>query len=74
MAILIYAEAFGVGMDNVPTTKTGDTKVDRLFGLEGSFSQEILGLSQTVAQDVIRGVGNYGEIYGRNLGPQGINL
>ena len=74
MAILIYAEAYGVGMDNVPSAKTGDTKIDRLFGLEGSFSQETLGLSQTVAQDVIRGVGNYGEIYDRNLGPQGINL
>ena len=74
MTILIYAEAFGVSMDNVPSAKTGDTKIDRLFGLEGSFSQETLGLSQTVAQDVIRGVGNYGEIYDRNLGPQGINL
>ena len=74
MAILIYAEAFGVDMDSVPDSKTGDTKVDRLFGLEGSFSQETMGLSQTVAQDVIRGVGNYGEIYDRNLGPGGINL
>ena len=74
MAILIYAEAFGVGMDNVPTAITGDTAIDRLFGLEGSFSQESLGLSQTVAQDVIRGVGNYGEIYDRNLGRGGIDL
>ena len=74
MAILIYAEAYGIGMDNVPTEVTGDTKVDRLFGLEGSFSQETMGLKQTVAQDVIRGVGNYGEIYDRNLGTQGIQL
>ena len=74
MAILIYAEAFGVGMNEVPTAVTGDTKVDRLFGLEGSFSQETMGLDQTVAQDVIRGVGNYGEIYDRNLGGQGIQL
>ena len=74
MAILIYAEAFGIGMNDVPAAVTGDTKVDRLFGLEGSFSQETLGLSQTVAQDVIRGVGNYGEIYDRNLGEQGIQL
>ena len=58
----------------VPSAVTGDTKVDRLFGLEGSFGQESLGLSQTVAQDVIRAVGNYGEIYGRNLGPGGIDL
>ena len=74
MAILIYAEAFGVGMENVPSAATGDTKIDRLFGLKGSFAQETMGLSQTVAQDVIRGVGNYGEIYDRNLGEQGIQL
>ena len=74
MAILIYAEAFGVGMGNVPTTVTGDTKIDRLFGLEGSFAQDTLGLDDAVAQDVIRGVGNYGEIYDRNLGSGGIGL
>ena len=74
MGILIYAEAYSVTADSVPTAKTGDTKVDRLFGLEGSFGQESLGLSQTVAQDVIKAVGNYGEIYDRNLGPGGIDL
>ncbi len=74
MAILIYAEAYSVTSDAVPTESTGDTKVDRLFGLAGSFGQETLGLSQTVAQDVIGSVGNYGEIYDRNLGSGGINL
>ena len=74
MGILIYAEAYGVGSNNVPTAVTGDTKVDRLFGLEGSFGQDSLGISKTAAQDVIRSVGNYGEIYDRNLGPGGINL
>ena len=74
MGILIYAEAYGVSSSNVPTSVTGDTKVDRLFGLEGSFGQESLGLSDTAAQDVIRAVGNYGEIYDRNLGPGGIDL
>ena len=74
MGILIYAEAYGVGQANVPSSKTGDSKVDRLFGLEGSFGQESLGISETAAQSVIRAVGNYGEIYARNLGPSGINL
>ena len=74
MAILIYAEAYSVKSGDVPSAATGDTKVDRLFGLEGSFGQETLGLSQTVAQDVVGSVGNYGEIYDRNLGPGGINL
>ena len=72
MAILIYAEAYGVTSDSVPTVATGDTKVDRLFGLEGSFGQESLGLPDTVAQEVIRAVGNYGEIYDRHLAPLGL--
>ena len=74
MSILIYSEAYGVGSGNVPTATTGDAKVDRLFGLEGSFGQDSLGLKNTVAQDVIRSVGNYGEIYDRHLGPNGIGL
>ena len=74
MGILIYSEAYSVDSGSVPSAVTGDTKVDRLFGLEGSFGQESLGLSQTVAQDVINAVGNYGEIYDRNLGPGGIDL
>ncbi len=77
MGILIYAEAYGVGQSEVPTAATGNTKVDRLFGLgeaANAFGQEPLGLSNTVAQDVVRAVGNYGDIYTRNLGPSGINL
>ena len=74
MGILIYAEAYGVTSATVPTSVTGETKIDRLFGTTGDFGQESLGLSTTVAQDVIRAVGNYGEIYDRNLGPGGIGL
>ena len=74
MGILIYAEAYGVGQGSVPSTATGNPKVDRLFGLTGGFGQDVLGLSETVAQEVIEGVGNYGEIYDRNLGQGGINL
>jgi general L-amino acid transport system substrate-binding protein len=72
MTILIYAEAYGITSANVPTAVTGETAVDRMFGLEGGFGQETLGLSQTVAQDVIRAVGNYGEIYDRHLTPLGL--
>jgi general L-amino acid transport system substrate-binding protein len=74
MGILIYGEAYGITSDSVPAAATGDTKVDRLLGFEGSYGQESLGISQTAAQDVLRSVGNYGEIYDRNLGPGGINL
>ncbi len=72
MAILIYAEAFGITSDNIPTAVTGNTSVDRMLGLEGGYGQDSLGLSETVAQDVIRGVGNYGEIYARHLTPLGL--
>ena len=74
MSILIYGEAYGVTLSNASGPATGDTKVDRLLGHEGSWGQESLGLSQTAAEDVISAVGNYGEIYNRNLGPDGINL
>ena len=74
MGILIYGEAYGVSQGSVPSAETGNTKVDRLLGLSGSFGQEELGLSQTAAQDVLNAVGNYGEIYDRNLGPNGVNL
>ena len=72
MGILIYAEAFEITSSNVPTAATGESAVDRLFGLEGSYGQEEIGLSPTVAQDVIRAVGNYGEIYDRHLSPLGL--
>ena len=74
MGILIYGESYGITSSNVPTSATGDTKVDRLLGFAGSYGQDSLGISQTAAQDVLRAVGNYGEIYDRNLGPGGINL
>ena len=35
MGILIYSEAYSVGQASVPTAATGDTRVDRLFGLPG---------------------------------------
>ena len=72
MAILIYSEAYGVASDSVPTQPTGRAVVDRIFGLEGSFGQEELALAATVAQDVVRAVGNYGEIYERHLAPLGL--
>lgn len=72
MAILIYSEAYGVASDSVPKQATGNAAVDRLFGLQGSFGQEDLGLPVTAAQDVIRAVGNYGETYQRHLAPLGL--
>lgn len=72
MAMLIYAEAFGINSSNVPTAPTGDTAIDRLFGLAGSYGQDAMGLKQTAAQDVITQVGNYGQIFDRHLTPLGL--
>ncbi|MDE2869455.1 MAG: amino acid ABC transporter substrate-binding protein [Chloroflexota bacterium] len=75
VAGLIYAEAYGINSGNVAQMAAGDNvKAKRLLGTEGSFGQEDLGLSETFMQDVITAVGNYGEIYNRNLGPGGIDL
>jgi len=72
MAMLIYAEAFGIHSGNVPTSETGDTAIDRLFGLSGSYGQDAMGLKETAAQDVIRQVGNYGQIFDLHLTPLGL--
>ena len=75
VAGLIYAEAYGINSGNVAQMVAGENvKAKRLLGTEGSFGQEDLGLSETFMQDVITHVGNYGEIYDRNLGPGGIDL
>ena len=47
-----------------------DTHIRRMLGTEGELGQAGLGLSPTFAVDVIRAVGNYGEIYDRYIGPQ----
>ena len=75
MSLLIYAEAYGINSGNVDAIAAGDNvKAKRLLGTEGSFGQEALGLDQNVGQTIIEAVGNYGEIYERNLGAGGIDL
>ena len=72
---LIYAEAYGINSGNVDHVAGGDNvKAKRLLGTEGSFGQEVLGLSNTFMQDVIKAVGNYGEIYDRTVGEDGLGL
>ena len=75
MAGTIYAEAYGIDSTNVDEMAAGENiKAKRLLGTEGDFGQEALGLNKAFMQDVINQVGNYGEIYDRNLGTQGIGL
>ena len=63
----IEAEEQGITQDNVADMVSSDNPViARLLGSEGDKG---LGLSADWVVDVITAVGNYGEIYDRNLGP-----
>lgn len=75
MWVLINAEELGVTSQNVEEMKGSDNlSVRRMLGVEGSFGQEDLGLSPDFAVNVIKAVGNYGEIYDRYMGPNGASF
>jgi len=65
----IQAEEFGITSQNVDDFLTSENpEIQRLLGVEGNLGEQ-LGLSNDFAYQVIKQVGNYGEIYDRNLGP-----
>jgi len=65
---LLNAEESGITQGNVDEkAQSTDPYVKRLLGVEGDFGKR-LGLDQDFAVKVIRAVGNYGEIFERNLG------
>jgi general L-amino acid transport system substrate-binding protein len=70
--VLINAEELGVTQGNVDQMLSSDNiNVRRLLGVEGEFGAADLGLDPDFAVDVIKAVGNYGEIYDRYMGPNG---
>ncbi len=70
--VLINAEELGVTQANVEAMRTSENiLIRRMLGTEGEFGQADLGLSPTFAVDVLKAVGNYGEIYDRYMGPEG---
>ncbi len=65
----IQAEEFGITSANVDDFLTSDNPGHlNLLGVEGELAQA-LGLANDFCYQVITQVGNYGEIYDRNLGP-----
>ena len=65
---LIQAEEFGINSSNVDTFKTtNDPSIKRFLGTEGSLGEKI-GLPNDFATRIVKHVGNYGEIYERNIG------
>lgn len=68
---LIEAEELGINQNNLETMKNStDPKVIRFLGSEetGDSIGARLKLSPVFTQNIIREVGNYGDIYERNLG------
>jgi general L-amino acid transport system substrate-binding protein len=66
---MVEAEEYGVNQSNVDDLKANATNpvVRRLLGTEGDMGQN-LGLAPDWAYNVIKQVGNYGEIFEANLG------
>ena len=77
---LINAEELGVSSKTVDEAlKSTKPAVSRLVGVDGDFGPKI-GLSSDWAANAIRAVGNYGEVYERDVGsksklgiPRGLN-
>jgi general L-amino acid transport system substrate-binding protein len=67
---LINAEEIGVGQQSIDEAmKSQKPDVRRIVGTEGAFGEQ-LGLSKDWAARAVKAVGNYGEIYERNVGSQ----
>jgi general L-amino acid transport system substrate-binding protein len=77
---MINAEELGVTSTNIDEAlRSKKPDVMRLVGTEGAYGEE-LGLTRDWAARIIRHVGNYGEVYERNVGsgsklgiPRGLN-
>jgi general L-amino acid transport system substrate-binding protein len=77
---MLDAEELGVGSKTIDQAlKSRKPEVMRLVGTSGDFGERI-GLSNAWAASIIRYVGNYGEVFERNLGsktrlaiPRGLN-
>jgi general L-amino acid transport system substrate-binding protein len=66
---MVEAEELGITSQNVDSRKNdNDPRVQKLLGVVPGVGKK-LGLRETWAYDVIKKVGNYGEVYNRNLGP-----
>ncbi|SDP33760.1 amino acid ABC transporter substrate-binding protein [Desulforhopalus singaporensis] len=66
---LINAEEMGITSKNVDEKlKSNNPAVKRFLGVDADFGQ-YLGLSADWAYRIIKHVGNYGELYERNVGP-----
>jgi general L-amino acid transport system substrate-binding protein len=67
---LLNAEELGVTQANVDDMLTSENpEIKRLLGIEGDFGTP-LGLDKDWAYNIVKALGNYGEIFERNVGPE----
>ena len=70
---LLSAEEFGITSENIGDfMDSEEAGVGRLLGLGDNVAGEYLGINDEFMVDVITQLGNYGEIFDRNLGPDTI--
>jgi general L-amino acid transport system substrate-binding protein len=66
--VMLDAEELGINKGNVDEKlKSDDPETRRLLGVEGQYG-EALGLTNDWAYRIIKHVGNYGEVFDRNIG------
>jgi len=71
---LIQAEEFGITSENIDEFLTSeDPAIARFLGIGDNLSGEYLGIANDFMVNVIRAVGNYGEMYDRHLAPLGLD-
>lgn len=67
---LIQAEEFGITSENISEFEgSDDPNIARFLGEEGTLGED-MGIPNDFMARVVSGVGNYGEIYERNLGAE----
>lgn len=66
-----FAEEHGITQANVGAFEADNPEIKRFLGKTGDTGKQ-LGLSKDWAHQVVEGVGNYGEIFDRNLTPLGL--
>jgi general L-amino acid transport system substrate-binding protein len=64
------AEEHGITSANLPTfVKTTDPYLQKFLGVNGTLGKDF-GMQPDFVQKIIAAVGNYGDIYNRNIGPK----
>ena len=65
---MLNAEELGISSKNVDDAKKSpQPEIRRLLGVEGNFGEQ-LGLSKDWVVQIVKQVGNYGEVFDRNVG------